>query len=73
MPSLEKAIGASLKYRQLHRHPKYWDVWNKSYPNELGSLSQGFGNYDAGSNQHVAVTDFFFCIRFKYIPDERIN
>ena len=51
MPVLDEATGASLEYRKLRRHPRYCDVCNKSYSNELGRLCQGTGKDGTGINQ----------------------
>ena len=32
----------SLEYRALIKHPKYQDIWHRSYANELGRISQSF-------------------------------
>ena len=31
------------EHRQLRRHPKFKDIWDMSYANELGRLCQGIG------------------------------
>jgi hypothetical protein len=42
-PVLNHDTGDTLGHRQLRRNPKYNDVWNTSYSNELGRLCHGVG------------------------------
>ena len=60
MPLLDNETGESLEYIQLFCHPKYKEVWNKSYSNELGRLLQGVGSEKSGAKkQRVKGTDTF--------------
>ena len=38
LPVLDQDTGQTLEHRQLRRHPKYKDVWDTSYADELGRL-----------------------------------
>jgi hypothetical protein len=38
---INEPTGDSLEYRQLIKHPKYKEIWSKSYANELGRLTNG--------------------------------
>ena len=38
---IEEDDGDSLKYGALIKHPKYQDIWFRSYANGLGRLAQG--------------------------------
>ena len=38
MPVFDETYGQSLQYRQLHKHPKFAQIWNTSYANELGRI-----------------------------------
>ena len=42
-PVLGALTGEELKHKQLQKHPKYKDIWDTSYANELGWLCQGIG------------------------------
>ena len=33
---IDKDTGDILKYCQLIKFPKYWDIWTRSFANELG-------------------------------------
>ena len=71
-PVLDHDTGKSLEHRQLRRHPKYKDVWDTSYANELGRLCQGIGtNPDKPSEQRVAGTDTLCPIHYDDIPHNR--
>ena len=71
-PVLDHDTGKTLEHRQLRRHPKYKDVWDKSYGNELGRLCQGIGRDPANpTKQRVAGTDTFRPIKYANIPHER--
>ena len=37
----DEETGKFLEYKQLKDHPKYKEVWHKSFANELGRLAQG--------------------------------
>ena len=56
----------------LRRHPKYKEVWNTSYSNELGRLFQSFGSGTSGAKkQRVKGTDTFRVIKFENILHDR--
>eukprot|EP00804_Cyclotella_cryptica_P020395 CCRYP_012625-RA/>CCRYP_012625-RA protein AED:0.63 eAED:0.63 QI:0/-1/0/1/-1/1/1/0/284 len=38
---IDNKTGDSLEYRHLVKHPKYREVWSRSYANELGCLTNG--------------------------------
>jgi hypothetical protein len=42
-PVYDQDSGDTLEYRQLRHHPKYRNIWEASYANELGRLCQGVG------------------------------
>eukprot|EP00804_Cyclotella_cryptica_P004779 CCRYP_004863-RA/>CCRYP_004863-RA protein AED:0.47 eAED:0.46 QI:0/0/0/1/0/0/2/0/63 len=48
--------------RQLTKHPKYEEVWTKSYVNELGMLTQGILD--------IPSTNTLFFIHKHEIPPE---
>ena len=69
IPVLDNETGESLKYSQLRRHPKYKEVWNTSYSNELVRLCQCVGIVTSGAKkQHVKATGTFRVIKFENIP-----
>ena len=71
-PVFDSDLGAALEYRQLRRNPKFKDIWESSYSNELGRLRQGVGTGTKGpKKQRVAGTDTYRLIRFNDIPPER--
>eukprot|EP00804_Cyclotella_cryptica_P001028 CCRYP_008343-RA/>CCRYP_008343-RA protein AED:0.62 eAED:0.41 QI:0/0/0/1/0/0/2/0/182 len=47
---LDQETGQLLEYRQLLRHPKYLDIWNRAGANEFGRLAQGIGGRIKGTN-----------------------
>ena len=58
MPVLDDESGKTLEHWQLRHHPKYKDVWDTSYANELGRLCQGIGtDPTTPSKQRVAGTN----------------
>ena len=68
-PVLDHETGQTLEHRQLRRHPKYKDIWDTSYSNELGRLCQGIGrDATAPTKQRVAGTDTFRPIKYENIP-----
>ena len=71
MPVLDAETGKTLEYRQLRQHPKYKDIWEQSYSNELGRLFQGIGDGTAGpKKQRVAGTETFQVIKHGDIPKD---
>ena len=72
LPVLDEETGDTLGHRQLRRHPKYKDTWDKSYADELGWLCQGVGTSAADPTKpRVAGTDTFKPIAYDDIPHER--
>jgi hypothetical protein len=53
---LDKDTGELLEMRHLLAHPKYKDVWGKSYTTELGHLAQGIPGVSEGTNTIVFIT-----------------
>ena len=39
-----------LEYHHLKTHPKFQDIWKKSYENEIGRLAQGMPGRVTGTN-----------------------
>ena len=69
MPVLDETSKKLLQYRQLLKHPKFADIWNNSYANELGRLCKGIGKVSKISkNQRVEGTNKFRIIKFEDIP-----
>ncbi len=61
-----------LEHHQLHRHPKYKDVWDTSYADKLSHLCQGVGQHPTHpSQQRVEGTDTFHPIQHADIPAAR--
>ena len=48
MSVLDNKTGELLEYQKLHCHPKYKDVCNTSYSNELRKIFQGVGSGTSG-------------------------
>ena len=78
LPVLDHDTGKTLEHRQLRRHPKYKEIWDTSYANELGRLCQGIGSKPSSANpaaspphQRVEGTDTFRPIQHAEIPPER--
>ena len=64
--------GSTLEYRQLCRNPKFKDIWEASYSNELSRLCQGIGKVPNGpKQQRVAGTDTYHLIWLSDIPHDR--
>lgn len=49
-PVLNFNTGEMLEYRQLLRHPKYREIWNRAAVNEFGQLAQGMGGRVKGTD-----------------------
>eukprot|EP00804_Cyclotella_cryptica_P025455 CCRYP_017202-RA/>CCRYP_017202-RA protein AED:0.33 eAED:0.21 QI:0/0/0/1/1/1/3/0/788 len=62
---LNEESGKILEYRQLVKHPKYKEVWTKSYANELGRLTQGI--------RDIPGTNTMFFIHKHEIPTDRLK
>ena len=63
-PVLDFDTGELLEYRQLLRHPKYKDIWNRAAANEFGRLAQGVGG-------RVKATNTIEFIHKHEIPQDR--
>ena len=69
---LDETSGQLLEYRQLHKQPKFFHIWNTSYANKLGRICQGVGKVSkVPKNQRVEVTKNFRIILFEDIPRDR--
>ena len=53
---IDKETGNSLEYRHLIKHPKYKEVWTRSYANELGRLTNGIRDIPGTCNTFAKVT-----------------
>ena len=72
VPIIDQETGESLEHRQLRKHPKYKQVWDTSYANELGRLCQGVGtNANDPTKKRVDRTNTFHPIHFQDIPNDR--
>ena len=60
---LDEESGKILEYRQLVKHSKCNAVWEKSYANELGRLTQGI--------RDIPGTNTMFFIHKHEIPPDR--
>ena len=74
MHVLDAEAGKTLEYRQLRQHPKYKDIWDQLYSNELGRLCQDIGHRIVGpKKQQVAGTGMFQVIKNGNIPKDRLK
>ena len=74
MPALDTDTVITMEYHQLRRHPKYKQIWETSYCNELGHICPGIGTGDNGpKKQRVAGTETFKFISFEDIPQDFSN
>jgi hypothetical protein len=62
---IDEETGDSLEYRHLIRHPKYKEVWTRSYANELGRLTEGI--------RDIPGTKTMQFIRKSEIPHDRLK
>eukprot|EP00804_Cyclotella_cryptica_P023067 CCRYP_000318-RA/>CCRYP_000318-RA protein AED:0.45 eAED:0.45 QI:0/0/0/1/0/0/2/0/133 len=62
---IDNETGDSLEYRHLIKHPKYREIWSRSYANELGRLTNGIHDMP-GTNtmQYIRKSD---------IPNDRLK
>ena len=71
MPVLNPDTGQTMEYCQLRQHPKYKQLWDNSYCNELGRLCQGIGK---GSQRHkkqrISGTETFKVVKSIDIPQD---
>ena len=71
MPVLNPDTGQTMEYCQLRQHPKYKQLWENSYCNELGRLCQVIGKVTQGpKKQRIAGTETFKVIRYQDIPQD---
>ena len=47
---LDQETGQLLEYRQLLKHPRFKEVWNRSAADEFGRLAQGIGGRIKGTD-----------------------
>ena len=72
MPVLGEISRQSLQFRQLRKKPKFAQIWNTSYANELGRICQVIGKWSKfPNNQRVEDTSTFRIIKFEDIPQDR--
>ena len=72
LPVLNPDTGQTMEYRQLRRHPKYKQLWENSYCNELGRLCQSIRKGFQGlKNQRVAGTETFKVRKYQESPQDR--
>ena len=72
MPVLNPDTGQTMEYRQLRQPPKYKQLWENSYCNELVRLCQGIGKGSQGpKKQRIARTETLKVIKYKDIPQYR--
>ena len=63
---LDQETGELLEYRQLLKHPKFRDVWNRSASDEFGRLAQGIGG-------RIKGTDTIRFVHKHEIPQDRFK
>jgi hypothetical protein len=72
LPVLDPETGMTLEHKQLRRHPKYKQIWDTSYADELGRLCQGVGRDKTNpTKQRVQGTNTFRPIQYQDIPSTR--
>ncbi len=70
-PVLNHETGLTLEHCQLHRHPKYKDIWGNLYANELGCLCQGVGTSPTDSSKkRMERINTFHVVTFDNIPSD---
>jgi hypothetical protein len=62
---IDEETGDSLEYHHIIKHPKYKEVWTRSYANELGCLTNGIRN--------IPGTKTMQYIRKSDIPKDRLK
>eukprot|EP00804_Cyclotella_cryptica_P013280 CCRYP_007043-RA/>CCRYP_007043-RA protein AED:0.39 eAED:0.39 QI:0/0/0/1/0/0/3/0/598 len=62
---IDNNTGDSLEYRHLIKHPKYQEIWSRSYANELGRLTDGI--------RDIPGTNTMQYIRKHDIPKDRLK
>ena len=69
IPVLDTETGKTLEFWQLCNHPKYKEIWNTSYFNELDRLCQCVGHGTVWpQQQRVKRTNTFRVIQYENIP-----
>ena len=63
---LDQESGQLLEYRQLLKHPRFKEVWNRSSADEFGRLAQGIGD-------RVKGTDTIRFIHKHEVPQDRFK
>ena len=59
-----------LTYLQLRTNPKFSQIWNQSFSNEIVRLCQGIGVRKSGTGERVSGTNNFHVICYENItPD----
>ena len=71
MPVLDKDTGQLMEYHQLRKHPKFSDIWNTSWSNEMGYLCQREGKFSDCKSWLVLGNDTFHVINYDNIPANR--
>ena len=54
---IDELTGKELNHLQLHKHPKYMEIWKKSFSNELGRLAQGVGGRVNGTYTMLLIAE----------------
>ncbi len=62
---IDQETGDSMEYRHLIKHPKYKEVWTKSYASELGRLTNGI--------RDIPGTNTMTYIKKSDIPKDRLK
>eukprot|EP00804_Cyclotella_cryptica_P010114 CCRYP_019272-RA/>CCRYP_019272-RA protein AED:0.25 eAED:0.25 QI:0/0/0/1/0.66/0.75/4/0/703 len=62
---IDNDTGDSLEYRHLVKHPKYKEIWSRSYANKLGRLTEGI--------RDIPGTKTMQYIRKSDIPKDRLK
>jgi hypothetical protein len=68
---LDQESDQLLEHCQLWRDPRYKEVWDRLYSNELGCLCQGIGTGNKTSGKQVAGTNTFHLIPYSDIPHHK--
>ncbi len=68
---LDKKSGQLLEYCQPRQDPRYKEVWDWSYSNELGRLCHGIGTGDKAGGKQVAGTNTFHVNQYSDIPHHK--
>jgi hypothetical protein len=68
---LDTASGQLLEHHQLQQDPRYKEVWDQSYSNELGQLCQGISAGDIAGGKRIAGTNTFHRTWYSSIPHHK--